>query len=92
MTTRSQTVSRWLLAGPVTLILAVLVMAAAPVWMPAGKGGVDNLVLPILLFPAFWAIAFFYSLLEDKLLRAWIILLSLAVLNSAIIVFAVTID
>lgn len=81
----SQTVSRWLLAGPVTLILAVLIMAASPVWLPAGKGGVDNLALPIILFPLLWAIPFFYSLLEEKLVRAWVVLLSLAALNGVIV-------
>lgn len=81
----AQTVSRWLLAGPVTLLVAVLVMAATPVWLPAGAGGVDNLVIPILFFPLLWALPFFYSLLEEKLLRAWMILLGLAALNGAII-------
>lgn len=68
-----------------TLILAVLVMAATPVWMPAGIGGVDNLVLPIILFPLLWAIPFFYALLAVNLIRAWIILIVLSVLNGAIV-------
>ena len=84
----SPVVSRWLLAGPVTLLVAVLIMAATPVWMPAGVGGVDNLVLPLILFPLIWAIPFFYSLVEERLTRAWAVLTGLAVLNGLIVLSA----
>src|SRR3546814_3705799 len=42
---------RWILGGPAALIAAVLIMAAMPVWLPAGAGGVDNIIYPIILAP-----------------------------------------
>lgn len=61
---------RWLLAGPGALAAALLSMASMPLWLPAGAAGIDHLVLPIVLFPLIWSVAFFYACLDGRLGRA----------------------
>ena len=46
------TVVRWVLAGPVALAVAYVVMAAMPLWFLQGRAGIDHLILPLTLFPA----------------------------------------
>ena len=77
--------ARWTLAGPVTLIAAVLMMASGPLWFPGGAAGIDNMVLPLVLFPAFWAIFFFYSLIEENLLRAALLMGAVILINAIVI-------
>lgn len=74
---------RWLLAGPVALGAAVLVMAAMPLWLPRGAGGIDHLAFPLILFPAVWGVLFFYALLAENLARATLVLLAVLAANGA---------
>ena len=74
---------RTALAGPVALAVAVVVMAAMPLWFPEGAAGIDHLVLPLVLFPAIWAVAFFYACLTEKLGRASVVLMGVLVINAA---------
>ena len=67
-------VSRWALAGPLALLAAIVGMAGSAVWVPAGPATVNNIALPLVLFPAYWAIAFFYALMEQNQMRAWFVL------------------
>lgn len=76
---------RGLLAGPVVFLAAALVMCGAALWLPKGAAQIDNIVLPIVLFPAIWAALFFYAMLDRKLWRAWLITLLLAAANGAAI-------
>ena len=76
-------VLRWLLAGPVALAVAFVVMAAMPLWFPQGAAGIDHLVLPLILFPAIWAAAFFYACLAENLVRAGVILIGALLVNGA---------
>ena len=76
-------VLRWVLAGPVALALAYLVMAAMPLWFPEGAAGIDHLVLPLILFPAIWAAAFFYACLTENPGRASVVLMGLLLVNGA---------
>ncbi|MEM8654325.1 MAG: hypothetical protein AAGF36_06230 [Pseudomonadota bacterium] len=46
---------RWLLAGPLAFLLSIFAMAGLPSVLPAGAGGVNHLVLPVVLFPLLWA-------------------------------------
>ncbi|MEM9168357.1 MAG: hypothetical protein AAGC56_01785 [Pseudomonadota bacterium] len=71
-------IARWALAGPVTLIVALLLMAATPFWFPKGAANVDHIVFGILLFPAYWAAPFFVAVMADRLWRAAVILLGTA--------------
>lgn len=75
--------SRGLLAGPLVFLCAAAVMAGGALWVPAGAAGIDNLVLPIVLFPAIWALLFFYACLDRRLLRAWLSILALLLLSAA---------
>lgn len=60
---------RWVLAGPVAAIIAVIVLMGMPIYIPAGPGGVDNLVIPLLLLPIVWALLFFHAVLDSSLAR-----------------------
>ena len=80
---------RWLLAGPAALAVAVAVMAAMPLWFPEGIAGIDHLVLPLILFPALWAAAFFYACLAENLGRASVILVGALLVNAAAAAWAV---
>lgn len=60
-----------LLAGPLAFACAALVMCGAALWVPRGPAQIDNIVLPIVLFPALWAGIFFYSCLDRRLARAY---------------------
>ena len=76
---------RWILAGPAAILVAVLFMAATPFWFPEGASGVDHIVIGLLLFPAYWALAFFYALMEDNVWRATLVLVAAAAINAAMI-------
>jgi hypothetical protein len=76
---------RVLLAGPVVFVCAGLVMAGGALWLPKGAAQIDNLVLPIVLFPAIWAVLFFYACLDRRLGRAFAVVGSLAAVHAAMI-------
>lgn len=79
---------RWILAGPVAFIAAVLTMAATPLWAPGGESALDNIVIPVVLFPAYWAITFFYSLLEERMWRAAAVFSALIAFNGGLVIQA----
>ena len=65
---------RFWLAGPLVFVTALMVMAGAAVWMPGGAAGVDNIVLPLMLFPVFWGGLFFYACLTVRVNRGvWVL-------------------
>ena len=76
---------RWVMAGPLTLIAAVLTMASTPLWFPKGLAGIDHLIFSIVLFPAFWALFIFYALIEPKPVRGLIVLIAVILLNALVI-------
>lgn len=65
--------SRGVLAGPVCFITAFAVMAGAALWYPEGAAQINNIAIPIILFPAIWAALFFYLMLDRRLGRAWVV-------------------
>ncbi len=77
--------SRGILAGPVCFIVAALVMAGAALWAPEGPAHINNIVVPIALFPAIWAVLFFYLMLDKKLGRAWMVATVLLLVNAGLI-------
>src|SRR3546814_12284447 len=81
---------RWILGGPAALIAAVLIMAAMPVWLPAGAGGVDNIIYPIILAPLIWAVVFMYSVLEEKLPRGLAVAAGVILVMGGMVVLSVT--
>ena len=74
---RAQLAWRVLLAGPWTLLAALVVMAGMATWLPSGEAKVNNLVLPLLLFPLIWAALFFHACLARRLRLAAIVSLPL---------------
>jgi hypothetical protein len=79
---------RTLVAGPLTLVASLAVLAATPHWMPEGPGRVDNLVFPVVGFPLIWAVAFFYACLADEPRRAARVLGIVTALQFGIIGFS----
>lgn len=75
--------TRWLLGGPMAVLIAILAMGAMPLWFPSGAAGVDHLIFPLILFPALWAIPFFYAILAENLRRATLVMTGFAILNAA---------
>lgn len=73
------------LAGPVTLIVAVLIMAAMSLWLPKGHAGIDHLVVPLVLFPFILAAVFFYVVLEVKPKRLYWVMLLLFLVNGGLV-------
>ncbi|MFT4047448.1 MAG: hypothetical protein QM661_12230 [Solimonas sp.] len=76
---------RGLLAGPLAFVGATLIMLGSTVWLPAGAAQIDNLVLPIALFPLIWTLLFLYALLATRLGRAYAIVAALCLINAALI-------
>lgn len=77
---------RIILAGPWTLIAAVVMMAAMATWLPPGEAQVDNMMLPLVLFPLIWAAFFFAACLDRNLLRAIAISVGITVVNALLLV------
>lgn len=68
----SPRLSKWIrigFAGPGAVIVALVVMAGMALWMPGGAAGIDNLVLPLVLFPLIWAGLFFHACLDSRVGR-----------------------
>lgn len=76
---------RVLLAGPLAFIAAGLIMGGGALWLPEGAAKIDNLVLPIVAFPAIWAVVFFYACLDRRIGRAYLVVLAAALVNAAMI-------
>lgn len=76
---------RFWLAGPATLTIAVLIMAAMSLWLPHGNANIDHLVMPLILFPFIWAAVFFYVILEVQLKRLYLIMLLLFLVNGGLV-------
>jgi len=51
-----------------SFVFAVVVTAGATKWMPPGRGGVDHIIVPVVLFPLIW-IAFVVPLYASR--RRW---------------------
>ena len=87
---RRPLLTRWLLAGPGALVAACMIMAAMPVWLPAGAAGIDNIVYPIVLAPLIWTVAFLYAVLEPSLLRGVTVTTGVILAKGLIVTLAVT--
>ena len=58
--------TRWISAGPLGFVMAILSMASLPHGLPAGAGGVDHLVMPVVLFPLLWAVLIVVPVLPER--------------------------
>lgn len=77
--------ARGILAGPLVFVCAFAVMCGASVWLPAGPARLDNIAIPLVLFPGIWAILFFYCYLTNNLGRAYAVVLLLLCTHLALI-------
>ena len=78
---------RFWLSGPATLVVTLLVMLAMAAWFPPGIGKVNNIIVPLVMFPLIWAALFFYTYLTQRMQSAWWLLVVLAVVNGVILAF-----
>ncbi|MEP4891922.1 MAG: hypothetical protein ABJV04_18010 [Aliiglaciecola sp.] len=78
---------RFWLSGPATLAVSLLFMLAMAAWFPPGIGNVNNIMMPLYMFPLIWAILFFYTYLTADLQKAQWILGALFIANTAILAF-----
>ena len=74
--------ARAILAGPLVLLCSLGIMGGANLWLPPGEGGVNDIVLPILLYPAVWTVLFFYACFERRIGRGYAIVGGLAALHA----------
>lgn len=74
---------RWVLAGPVTLAIAIATMASSSTIGAGEMPSFNALAFAMISFPAFWGAMFFYVILEEKPLRAVIVSLILIAANGA---------
>ena len=77
---RSSPPKRWsriLLAGPGAICVTIIVMAGMTLWLPGGRAGIDNLVLPLVLAPLIWAVLFFHACLDRSIGRVALVALAL---------------
>ena len=85
MTARARKWIRIGFAGPGAVIIAVVVMAGMALWLPGGAAQIDNLVLPLILFPLIWAALFFHACLDGRLARVALVALGLFVLHGGLV-------
>lgn len=74
------------LAGPGAVVTALVTMAGMALWLPGGAAGIDNLVLPLVLFPLIWSLLFFHACLDARLLRVTALSLGLLALHGGLVV------
>jgi len=60
-------------------------MAGAALWYPEGPAHINNIAVPIAVFPAIWAALFFYLMLDRKLGRAWVVAMVLLLVHAGLI-------
>lgn len=60
-------------------------MAGAALWYPEGPAHINNIVVPIAVFPAIWSVFFFYLMLDKNLGRAWSVAVALLLFHAGLI-------
>jgi hypothetical protein len=80
-------VARVVLAGPVAVVVSLLVVGCMPVWFPKGAAGIDHIALPIILMPGIWAALFFHAVLDRSLTRVAVVAAGLASLSVAMLIW-----
>jgi hypothetical protein len=86
--TLSQPRQKWariVLAGPVAVLVALVVLAGMPLWLPGGAAGIDNLVVPLVLAPLIWAGLFFHACLDTSLRRVALVAAALFLLHGGLV-------
>ncbi|WP_372778930.1 hypothetical protein [Litorivivens sp.] len=84
---------RWpriFLVGPLVFLSTFLTVCGASVYLPAGPARIDNVAIPLVLFPAIWALLFFYSYLDSRLIRAYTVVLLVLGANLALVLLHIS--
>ena len=76
---------RGLLIGPLSLVAACLTMVGGAVYLPEGQAHINNIVLPVILFPLLWTVFLLYACLDKKLARAYAVIGVLVLVNAALV-------
>ncbi|KFG88945.1 hypothetical protein BV98_003345 [Sphingobium herbicidovorans NBRC 16415] len=79
---------RWiraLLAGPGAIVVTIIMMAGMALWLPGGRAGIDNLVLPLVLAPLIWAVLFFHACLDRRIGRVTLVALALLLIHGGLL-------
>lgn len=64
-----------------------MVMIGSSAYIPQGNAQLDNIAIPLVLFPAVWAVLFFYSSLSQRLGRVFFVQCALFFSHAALVVF-----
>lgn len=83
--------ARWarvILAGPLALVCSIVILGGSLVWLPHGAGGVNHIVMPIVLYPAIWTALFFYTCFERRLGRGYAVVIGLLALHVILIMMS----
>ncbi|MBB5687676.1 hypothetical protein [Sphingobium boeckii] len=76
---------RFVLAGPVAIIVALTLLAGMPLWLPGGAAGIDNLAVPLALAPLIWAGLFFHACLDRSLARIALVAAALFLVHGGLV-------
>lgn len=76
---------RVVLAGPVAIIVALMLLAGMPLWLPGGAAGIDNLAIPLIMAPLIWAGLFFHACLDPKLWRVALVAAALFLVHGGLV-------
>jgi len=77
--------ARFLLAGPITIIVALTLLAGMPLWLPGGAAGIDNLIFPLVFAPLIWAALFFHACLDRSLARVALVAAALFLVHGGLV-------
>ena len=76
---------RFILAGPVAILVALTLLAGMPLWLPGGAAGIDNLAVPLVLAPLIWAGLFFHACLDRNLARVALVAAALFLVHGGLV-------
>jgi len=79
----SSPISRCLAATLGALLASVLTTAGMPVYLPFAQ--LENIGIPIVLFPVTWLVLFLYSVMSESMWRVWLLLAILTLGHAALI-------
>jgi FlaA1/EpsC-like NDP-sugar epimerase len=80
---------RFWLAGPVAVVVSVLIMAAMSLWLPEGNANIDHLIVPVILFPLIWGTVFLYVILENNMKKVSLIMALLFLGNGLAVIASI---
>lgn len=76
---------RVVLAGPLVFLCSVALMGGSAVLIPPGPAQINNVALPLVLFPGAWGMLFFYACLDAQLVRAYAVVTALTMSSGGLI-------